>query len=381
MQYNQAQISHLSDLAVEKIEEIFQLFGITGLKYTSKKIWGSCPVHEGDKNNAFNAYIGGHTTNFHWKCRSRACHETFKTSVIGLIRGLLSKDKYGWQGATDKTVSFAETVNWLAARLRTNLKDIKVEDSDLEKMAFARHVNLLNPVAVGQKKNISLTREDVRGRLKMPCDYFLERGFSEAILNKYDIGTCTTSDYRKPMYGRAVVPIYDNEHKYLVGCTGRSLAKKECDKCKGWHIGNCPKPEFQWQFSKWRHEGFPAEKTLFNMWYARRHIQERGTAILVESPGNILKLETLGVPIGLATFGAHITPSQELLLTSSGALNLIVIGDKDQAGEEYIKVVKERCSRNFNVYSLLPDHGDLAELPEEAARLLIFPLLNKLKAE
>jgi hypothetical protein len=46
-------------------------------------------------------------------------------------------------------------------------------------------------------------------------------------LEDYDVGYCDNP--AKPMYERAVVPIYDNEHKYIVGCTGRSIFEK-CEK-------------------------------------------------------------------------------------------------------------------------------------------------------
>lgn len=379
MQYNQTQLRHLEERAAERIQEILELFKIDGLKYTDNKIVGNCPVHSGDKNNAFNGYLGGHTTPFHWKCRTRGCHQTFRSSVIGLVRGLLSKTKHDWTGPGDKTAHFMEAVNWLESKLRTNLKDIKEDSDEIEKMAFARTVNLLNPQLNLQEKK-SLNRAAVRERLEMPCQYFLGRGFSEALLNKYDIGTCTATDYKKPMYGRAVVPVYDENHEYLVGCTGRSLAKKECELCGSWHLGKCPPEEFRWQYSKWRHDGFSAERCLFNLWYARRHIQERGTAVLVESPGNILKLESIGVPLGLASFGAHFTPFQELALTGTGCLNLVIIPDPDKAGLDNLERIKAQSGRNFNIYPLIPQSNDLGGLTDEQARELVFPLLLKLKA-
>ena len=291
---NENQLIVISDLLVERIEDIFSLFNIELVR--SKKMWyGPCPVHYGDKYNAFDFYDSGR-----WVCRTHGCHRHFK-GVTGLIRGLLSRAKFDWMDVGDDEVSFGETIKWISNFLGQDLNTIQTNDDILEKRKFAANTAILQKY--GKKGDI--TRQKIRKDLQIPAQYYIDRGYTKEILDKYDVGLC--QDKNKEMKNRVVVPIYDDEMKFL-GCTGRTIYEK-CNKCGMYHYGDkyCPDKRYAAYFSKWRHnKGFYINNYLYNYWYAKEYITKSGIAILVESPGNVWRLEENNIHNSVAIFGTSL---------------------------------------------------------------------------
>lgn len=369
---NNSQIEALNTALVDKIPEIFDHYGII-YKQNSRTIKSSCPVHEGDNTTAFQVYISGHTYCGNWYCRTHNCHKEYTGTPLGLLRGLITR----FENNGEK-VTFGHTLERAKQLTQINLSGIRCNNEEVSKSLFIRQAKI--HMVDSTIPSTGISRELVRSSLEIPSKYFIKRGFDAEILDKYDIGDCVSTDIKKEMFGRAVVPVYNEKHTELIGCSGRSRFDK-CDTCKCFHSGNCPKEEFKWQFSKWRHsKSLKAEKSLFNFWYAKPIISSAGTAILVESPGNILKLEQAGIHIGLATFGDHITDFQKALVNSTGCLNLVIIGDNDVAGKKYNKIVPELCRREYNCYTIDISGQDLAEMSTDDIQKEICPLLQKLKA-
>ena len=181
------------------------------------------------------------------------------------------------------------------------------------------------------------------------------------------------------MHNRAVVPVYDMDHKSLIGCSGRSIFNK-CTNCSYFHdpIADCPSAEKQWLYSKWRHSSnFKTQNTLYNVWYASTHIKQTSTAVLVESPGNVWRLEESGIHTSLAMFGSNIADRQKMLLDVSGAMNLIVIMDNDKAGHDGYEKIHQKCHRTYNVYKINIEANDIAEMKISDIKSIILPQIEK----
>ena len=108
--YDQSQIKLLCDNICEKIESLLNLFHLDYKNNNQNMISMCCPIHEGDNPSAINIYYSGDNSRGNWKCRTHNCEKIFKGSIIGFIRGVLSKQKYGWEKQGDKTCSFAEAL-------------------------------------------------------------------------------------------------------------------------------------------------------------------------------------------------------------------------------------------------------------------------------
>ena len=356
---DQAKLKIISDELCDNIESLFDHFGLD-YKTNYKMISMSCPIHGGDNSSALNIYPEGETYRGNWVCRTHNCEKVFKSSIIGFIRGVISNQKYNWNTTGDTMCSFAEAVEFATKFLNKDFKDIKVSKTSREKQQFANVVNYLSSSVASPKSTV--TREQIVKSLDIPSQYYLDRNYTKQILIKYDVGLC--SKIGKEMYDRVVVPIYDNDYKYMVGCTGRSIHEK-FDKCKAYHNNNtdCPSPENSWKYCKWKHNiDFKSQNHLYNFWFAKKHIMQTSTAIIVESPGNVWRLEENNIHNSVAIFGSSLSDRQKILLDSSGAMNLVILTDNDEAGRKAAEQIKLKCQNTYRIFVPAISKNDVGEM-------------------
>lgn len=359
--YNQNQLKVVCDSLCDRIDDLLESLDIHTLKPNGKMLVGECPIHDGDNKTAFNLYPSGEFYRGNWKCRTHNCDSIFKGSIIGFIRGVLSNKQYSWSKSGDKVASFQETIEFIEDFLGNKISNTKISKIDIEKKNFANVIK--NIVTTDESVFKSrITRQNVRSSLFIPSEYFIHRGFDKSVLDKYDIGLC--NKIGKEMYNRAVAPIYDNEHKYVIGCTGRSIFDK-CSSCKCYHNpeDNCPEEVDKWKFPKWKHNHeFKSQNSLYNYWFAKSHILETSKVILVESPGNVWRLEECGIHNSVALFGSHLSDRQKIILDGSGAMTIIVITDNDEAGEKARQIIFDKCKNTYNIVNIRVTKGDIADL-------------------
>jgi len=358
----QQKLKILSDSICDRIEELFDYFDLE-YKNSGKLYTMCCPIHEGDHPSALNIYPEGEVSRGNWACRTHNCEKIFKSSIIGFIRGILSNKEKAWQKDGDESCSFKDTIAFCEKFVGTKLDNIKVNQQKQNKAKFnamIQNIQTQQNTAIQQ-----VTRDHVRQTLQIPSQYFIERGFSQEILDKYDVGLCTNPN--KDMYNRVVVPVYDLHYKHLVGCTGRSIFLK-CDTCSGYHANNteCPDKKDIYKFSKWKHNnGFKTQESLYNLWFANDYIKRDGYAIIVESPGNVWKLEENDIHHSVAIFGTNLSDNQKLLLDASGAMTLFIITDNDDAGKKAAINIIEKCNRTYQIHVPSITKPDIAEMTSE----------------
>lgn len=370
--YDQARLQMISLMLCSKLDDLFSALGV-GLGKTSRMYYGCCPVHGGDRPDAFNLYVGGDIPG-KWVCRSRHCEERFRKTIIGFVRGMLSRNKYGWSDEQGRQATFAEAVDWCCKFLGQSLASLQVDHSELEKRRYATHASLL----IGREttgKRPSLTRADVRSRLKIPAQYFISRGWSPEVLDRYDVGLC--EDAGKPMCCRVVVPVYDDEYRYCLGVTGRSIHPK-CNVCKCYHPEKEKCPERKQDHPKWRNsDSLSVESHLYNYWFASKAITRDNLAVLVEGPGDLWRLVEAGVEHGLAMFGSHLTDQQQFLLEKSGAMTLIVLTNMDKAGRDCAERIRKDLHRSYRLHFPELPKKDLGEMTPQEVREVVHPIIDR----
>lgn len=361
--------SHLIDQSKLKIvcddlcDNIQSLMENLDLDYDArpKMISMCCPIHEGDNRSALNIYHEGDSYRGNWKCRTHGCEEIFKGSIIGFVRGVISRRKYNWEKEGDDTCSFNEALDYCLGFLKKDLKHIKVSKADKDKRLFASVMGHIKTNTVTTEKSL-ITRDHVRKSLTIPAQYFIDRGFSANILDRYDVGVCDKPD--KEMYNRAVAPIYDIDYRYLVGCSGRSIFEK-CIDCGSYHNpkDSCPLEAEKWKYSKWKHsKNLKSQNHLYNFWLAKKHILDTKTVILVESPGNVWKLEEHDIHNSVGIFGSSLSDRQKIILDSSGAMNIVILTDNDEAGSKAAIQIKNKCQNTYRVFIPKISKPDIAEM-------------------
>ena len=367
--YDYAKLRTLTKLAVQHLDQIYEHFGMKASYKNEVLVKSVCPIHGGDNNTALNMYYNG-DYKIHYKCRTHQCEEIFGNGFIDFIKGCLSRFEYGWEKQGDREATFKESVQFLLDLTGNNFNSLKADSANLEKMKFGGMVNAINSI---DSKPTGVTRDFYRSKINIPAEYYLERGFSSEVLDEFDVGYCDNPE--KPMYERAVVPIYDNDHSYIVGYTGRSVFEK-CPKCNNYHnpIRKCH------HFPKWFHnKGFQKQKWLYNYWTAKDEIMSTGVAILVESPGNVWRLWEAGIKNAVAIFGTSLNADQKKILDESGALSLICLMDNDEAGKIAAKKIEEQCSRLYRLFFPTFNASDIAELNIDSVTSDIKPFIDKTK--
>ncbi len=289
MDYN-AENNRLSEAVLDagRLEDVLVELGCDVRGYPGGTSFrGRCPVHNGDHLN-FHVGAYGRDLLIHWKCHSHKCerNQGLKPTLLGLVRGVLSKDK-------PKLVTFREA--------------IKFVEGVVGRCGPARP-----PTAAPERVewNFSKTRAAVRAPLTIPSPYFLGRGFAPAVLDDFDIG-----ESRK--LGRVVAPIYDDSGSACVGWTQRFTFEPEYGR--------------PWRFPEY----FPKGDYLYNV--ARARGMTAPVVLLVEGVPDVLRATEAGIP-AVAGLGNSLTDTQLDKLAALG--RKVVIGfDNDEAGQKGAKKV------------------------------------------
>lgn len=373
---DQAKLKVVCDEVCDNIETLLETFNLD-YKFNNKMITMSCPIHGGDNETAFNLYPEGDNYRGNWKCRTHNCEKIFKASVLGFIRGIISHQKYNWRNEGDDTCSFKEAVEFATKFINKDLGSIKISKTEREKKQFTNVINYINK---STEPSISkITRPQIVKSLQIPAEYYLQRKYSSEVLVKYDVGLCTNPG--REMSGRVVVPIYDNDYRYMIGCTGRSIHEK-CDRCKSYHHPSelCPNSENSWKYPKWKHNAdFKSQNTLYNFWFAKEHILTSSTAIIVESPGNVWRLEENDIHNSVAIFGSSLSDRQKILLDSSGAMNLVILTDSDDAGRKAAEQIKQKCQNTYRIFIPTISKNDIGDMSAEEIQTEIKNYLQEIK--
>lgn len=367
MWWNKQQLNTISNQLITNIDKLFDHFNIEYVEL-NKMIRCKCFIHGGDNATALNIY---HKADIacHFKCRTHGCELVFGNSVIGMVRGLLSHRTYGWTQSGDQEVSFPETVKFIIGLLQDNLSQTVDYDQHYDTKSDFNY--MMSNFVEEPVQQTNLTRIDIRKQLNIPSTYFVGRGFSRSILDTYDVGEC--KDRTAEMKYRAVVPIYDINYRY-VGATGRSLYEK-CKQCSGYHHpqSKCMK------ISKWKHStGLKRNLCLYNLNNAKSYLRTSHVAVVVESPGNVWRLEEAGIHNAVATFGTTIHETQQHLLDSQGVMALIVIADNDQAGRDAKEIIRKKMGMLYGLYFPIIDTEDVAEMPVNMVKEKLKPLIDNI---
>jgi 5S rRNA maturation endonuclease (ribonuclease M5) len=335
----------LGNDVIDSFERVVNHFHLS-FRQTNRMWVGPCPIHGGDRQDALNIYHTGHSHKGNWYCNTRKCERTFVSSPIGFIRGLLSRHKHGWEYPGDQTASFMEAVEWCSQLVNKSYDDLYVNEELIEQNRFTATTRAHSEHEYDGPR---IPRNRVRAALEIPPEYYIRRGYPSSLLDEYDVGLCTTRG--KPMTERVVFPVYDENHEFMIGCTGRSMWEK-CGICGAWHNPKamCPPEDKRWIYSKWKHsDDFDSEYWLYNYGKAKDYILDSGVAIIVESPGNVLRLEQAGYHNSVATFGAKLSDGQKKFLDKSGALTLIVLTDPDEAGIIASETISSVCQDQYKL--------------------------------
>ena len=194
-------------------------------------------------------------------------------------------------------------------------------------------------------KNPFLNEDFVKRSLERRNMYFKNRGFTDNVLDIFEVGHCAPPDSAwsyAQCKSRAVIPIRD-ENLRLVGISGRAETEvKQGD-------------------SKYRIlSGSDKEGTLYGLCYSRPYILRNGSVVIVEGFADLWKCWMAGIKNVVAIMGKDITDRQ-LVKIIKYATNAFICFDYDNGrNEENVIQTKKRLSDFMSVkYAFISDNNDI----------------------
>lgn len=289
------------------------------LKKRGSNLLGLCPFHN-EKTPSFTV------------SPSKEIYKCFGCGKSGnTISFVMEHEKY----------SYPEALKWLAQRYGIEIEETQLNDEQREKLQSAESLYALNQFA---QTFFSQQLFDIEEGQDIGLSYFKERGFTEDIIRKFQLGYSPeqkdtfskaaqqaqfnpellikaglsvnrfdqlTDNYR----GRVIFPIHNHSGKIL-GFGARILKASE----KAPKYINTPETEI-----------YNKSKILYGSYFARQAIDRANECLLVEGYTDVISLHQAGIENVVASGGTALTADQ-LRLVKKYTKNLTIVYDGDAAG-------------------------------------------------
>ena len=107
------------------------------------------------------------------------------------------------------------------------------------------------------------------------------------------------------------------------------------------------------------------KSVLYGLNIAKDFMGKKKVLFLLEGQGDVWRMHEAGFKNSVSIFGSSISDDQLLILEQSGALNLIILTDYDDAGKKAAKQIVKKCGRRFNYYRPEISKKDVGEMTIE----------------
>lgn len=321
-------ILEIRQQALDRIESILDALKIEWVHRNRDYINIICPVHQSQDLGSCCIYL----SNGRYKCWSRGCDEEIGPNFIDLIRWALSQNN-------TKYISWADVQSFInGGKFDINARPISEREEE--------PLNLMDPC-----KYPSIT---------IPSKYYIDRGFSPEVLNKFGVGD--TEQF--PYTGRALVPVKTEDGK-LMGFSGRS-SYNICGKCNLYHSRYqaciAKDYEFAHMYKKWFHsKGMQKTRTLYGISEAN---QTANKIAIVEGPSCVWRLSEHGIPAG-AVLGKTFSPIQAKILTKRKIDKIFLLSDQDDGGAQFKKSFVKDWASTFKIYVTTLPKKDVSDMTAE----------------
>lgn len=307
----------MSILDTVRIEEVVGDF--VSLKKRGANLIGVCPFHK-EKTPSFIV------------SPSKGIFKCFGCGKAGdSVRFIMEHEHY----------SYPEALRFLAQKYGIIIEE--KEQTPEEMVAQNERERMFNVNSFAQQYFSSTMKNDEEG-IAVGMSYFRERGFRDAIIDKFQLGYCLNqrdafvqyalkNGYSKELLlkiglasgneertydkyqGRVIFPIHNLTGK-VIGFGARILSG---DKTKAKYL-NSPESEI-----------YNKSQTLYGIYFAKNEISRLDNCILVEGYADVLSMHQAGIENTVASSGTSLT-TEQIRLISRYTKNITVLYDGDNAG-------------------------------------------------
>ncbi len=307
----------MSILDTVRIEEVVGDF--VSLKKRGANLIGVCPFHK-EKTPSFIV------------SPAKGIFKCFGCGKAGdSVRFIMEHEHY----------SYPEALRFLAHKYGIIIEE--KEQTPEEMVAQNERERMFNVNSFAQQYFSSTMKNDEEG-LAIGMSYFRERGFRDAIIDKFQLGYCLNqrdafvqhavkNGYSKELLlkiglasgneertydkyqGRVIFPIHNLTGK-VIGFGARILSG---DKTKAKYL-NSPESEI-----------YNKSQTLYGIYFAKNEISRLDNCILVEGYADVLSMHQAGIENTVASSGTSLT-TEQIRLIGRYTKNITVLYDGDSAG-------------------------------------------------
>lgn len=307
----------MSIIDTVRIEEVVSDF--VSLKKRGANLIGVCPFHK-EKTPSFIV------------SPAKGIFKCFGCGKAGdSVRFIMEHEHY----------SYPEALRYLANKYGIIIEE--KEQSAEEIVAQNEREKMFNINTFAQQYFSETMKNNEEG-LAIGMSYFKERGFRDAIINKFQLGYCLNqrdafiqhaikngyskelllkiglaSGTEERMYdkyqGRVIFPIHNLTGK-VIGFGARILSS---DKTKAKYL-NSPESEI-----------YNKSQTLYGIYFAKNEISRLDNCILVEGYADVLSMHQAGIENTVASSGTSLT-TEQIRLISRYTKNITILYDGDSAG-------------------------------------------------
>ena len=307
----------ISIIDTVRIEEVVSDF--VSLKKRGANLIGVCPFHK-EKTPSFIV------------SPAKGIFKCFGCGKAGdSVRFIMEHEHY----------SYPEALRYLANKYGIIIEE--KEQSPEELMAQNEREKMFNINTFAQQYFSNTMKNDEEGQA-VGMSYFRERGFRDAIIDKFQLGYCLNqrdafiqyavkngyskdlllkiglaSGNEERMYdkyqGRVIFPIHNLTGK-VIGFGARILSG---DKTKAKYL-NSPESEI-----------YNKSQTLYGIYFAKNEISRLDECILVEGYADVLSMHQAGIENTVASSGTSLT-TEQIRLISRYTKNITILYDGDNAG-------------------------------------------------
>ena len=304
-------------LETARIEDVVSEF--VTLKKRGSNLIGVCPFHK-EKTPSFNVNP------------ARNIFKCFGCGKAGdSVRFIMEHEHY----------SYPEALRYLAKKYGIKIEEREQSPEELAAQNERERMFNINSFAQNYFSNTMMNTDEGQS---VGLAYFRERGFRDAIINRFQLGYCPnsgsaftefatkngydkdllikvglTGSYENRLYdryqGRVIFPIHNLTGK-VIGFGGRILTS---EKTKAKYV-NSPESEI-----------YNKSQTLYGIYFARNEISRLDNCILVEGYADVLSMHQAGIENVVASSGTSLT-TEQIRMISRYTKNVTMLYDGDAAG-------------------------------------------------
>ena len=300
-----------------RIEDVVSEF--VTLKKRGSNLIGVCPFHK-EKTPSFNVNP------------ARNIFKCFGCGKAGdSVRFIMEHEHY----------SYPEALRYLAKKYGIKIEEREQTPEELAAQNERERMFNINSFAQNYFSDTMMNTDEGQS---VGLAYFRERGFRDAIINRFQLGYCPnsgsaftdfatkngydkdllikvglTGSYENRLYdryqGRVIFPIHNLTGK-VIGFGGRILTS---EKTKAKYV-NSPESEI-----------YNKSQTLYGIFFARNEISRLDNCILVEGYADVLSMHQAGIENVVASSGTSLT-TEQIRMISRYTKNVTMLYDGDAAG-------------------------------------------------